>query len=280
MSLGEDHRYHATQTLLTVDHSALGSAPDSVGFRPSTYSRSYTWEACWAKRSATDLSLPYMFPESLQASALVGRPSFRVSIWLKCVRIDANLWPLLLTSQQIAPRPIRGLVTVQYACCQQLGVVFGFFINYGVTKHYKGTNVQWMLPTALQLLPAAVWFVGTMFTVESPRYLFAANRREKAMKNLVRLRNLPETHPVIVVEVAAIETQLLHEAEEQASTSQLGLWKETLGSVENRRRFALMFGMHVFGQWSGANAITQYSPTIFGYVSPVNKNSSVAKTLI
>ncbi|GAB1728464.1 hypothetical protein NU195Hw_Modified_93t1 [Hortaea werneckii] len=46
----------------------------------------------------------------------------------------------------------------------------------------------------------------------------------------------------------------------------MDMLKATLGSVEDGRRLMLMFMAHTFGQWSGANAITQYSPTIFGYL--------------
>lgn len=118
----------------------------------------------------------------------------------------------------------------------------------------------------MQLVPAAIWGLGTLFIVESPRWLFSVNRRTQAIANLVRLRKLPADHPVMVAEISAIELQLLHESEIVANTSQWSLLKETFAVVENRRRFWLMFGAHTFGQWSGANAITQYSPTIFQYV--------------
>jgi MFS family permease len=56
---------------------------------------------------------------------------------------------------EIAPQSIRGLCTLQYAACQQLGVVFGFFFNYGVTKHHSTTNLQWQLPT-VSTLPSTI----------------------------------------------------------------------------------------------------------------------------
>lgn len=170
---------------------------------------------------------------------------------------------------EIAPKPIRGLITVQYAACQQLGVVFGFFFNYGVTKYHAGTDLQWQLPTALQLVPAVIWGVAALFVVESPRWLLSVNRRSEAVRNLTRLRGgglQPETSQWVASELAAIDAQLQHEADVIAGASQWALVKETFGTVENRRRFWLMFLAHLFGQWSGANAITQYSPTILGYL--------------
>jgi sugar porter (SP) family MFS transporter len=167
---------------------------------------------------------------------------------------------------QIAPKAIRGLLTLQYAACQQLGVVFGFFINYGVTKSYAGTNTQWMLPTLLQLLPAAIWGVGIFLCPESPRWLLYIGQREKAMANMSKLRHLPIDHPVLLAEIAGMDARILHETEAVGNSDLWELLKETLAPVENRRRFFLIFMATLFSQWSGANAITQYSPTIFGYL--------------
>ncbi|KAL3484911.1 hypothetical protein BJX62DRAFT_248083 [Aspergillus germanicus] len=167
---------------------------------------------------------------------------------------------------EIAPKAIRGLLTLQYAACQQLGVVLGFFINYGVTKQYTGTDTQWMLPTLLQLLPAALWGIGTFVCPESPRWLRSVGRREEAAATLSKLRHLSPDHPAVVGELQGMDAQILHEHESVASASQWQLLKETLVPVQNRRRFFLLFMATLFSQWSGANAITQYSPTIFGYL--------------
>lgn len=156
--------------------------------------------------------------------------------------------------------------------------MFGFFFNYGITKHYAGRNLQWQLPTALQLIPAVVWGLATLFIAESPRWLLSVDRRTEAVANLVRIRGLPETHPMIVHELSSIELQLLHEHEVVGSSSQWSLLKETFAVVENRRRFWLMLAAHTFGQWSGANAITQYSPTIFGYLGITGTESKFLAT--
>lgn len=92
------------------------------------------------------------------------------------------------------------------------------------------------------------------------------NKKTEAMATLCRFRRLPEDHPYVQAEFQGIESQLNHEIELVSGASTLSLIKETFTDISNRRRFFLMFACHVFGQWSGANAITQYSPTIFGYL--------------
>lgn len=179
---------------------------------------------------------------------------------------------------EIAPKAIRGLLTLQYAACQQLGVVLGFFINYGITKHYAGTDNQWRIPTLLQIVPAVIWGIGSFFTPESPRWLLSKDRREEALENLSNLRKLPADHPVIIGELAGMDQQLLHEMESVAGATQWDLLKETFIPVENRRRFFLIFFATLLSQWSGANAITQYSPTIFGYLGIVGTETTFLAT--
>ncbi|KXJ88341.1 general substrate transporter [Microdochium bolleyi] len=179
---------------------------------------------------------------------------------------------------EISPQPIRGLLTLQYTCCQQLGVVFGFFFNYGVTQYHANTDLQWQLPTALQVLPAVIWGVASFFTPETPRFLLSQGKRTEALATLCRFRNLPEGHPYVQSEFQGIETQLDVEVEVVAGASTLDLVKETFADLSNRRRFMLMFTCHVLGQFSGANAITQYSPTIFGYLGIVGTESRFLAT--
>jgi sugar porter (SP) family MFS transporter len=181
-------------------------------------------------------------------------------------------------SEQIAPRSIRGLLTLQYACCQQLGVVFGFFFNYGITKYHAGSNLQWQLPTALQLIPAVMWGAGIIFTPESPRFLLSQNKPTEAMAVLVAFRKLPADHPYVHEEFLAMENQLNAEIEAVSGATTWDLLKETFTVTEYRRRFMLMFLCHLFGQWSGANAITQYSPTIFGYLGIQGEESRFLAT--
>jgi sugar porter (SP) family MFS transporter len=167
---------------------------------------------------------------------------------------------------------------LQYACCQQLGVVFGFFFNYGITRHHQDTQLQWQLPTALQLVPAVIWGAGAFFCPESPRFLLAQNKPSEALRVLAGLRGLPEDHPYVQAEFHGTEQQLNHELEAVAGASQLDLLKETFSTLENRRRFVLMFMAHLFAQWSGANAITQYSPTIFGYLGIAGEEKTFLAT--
>lgn len=135
-----------------------------------------------------------------------------------------------------------------------------------------------MLPTLLQVVPAVVWGLGSFFTPESPRWLMSKGKRQSAAATLARLRKLPVEHPVVVAELAGMDRQLMHEMESVVGSTQWDLLKETFIPVENRRRFFLIFMATLFSQWSGANAITQYSPTVFGYLGIVGTESTFLAT--
>jgi len=167
---------------------------------------------------------------------------------------------------------------LQYASCQQLGVVFGFFFNYGITKHHADTQLQWQLPTALQAIPALMWAAGIIFTPESPRFLLAQSKPTKALRVLCKLHGLPADHEYVKEEFAGVQRQLDHEIEAVGGASTWDLLKETFTVTKNRRRFTIMFLCHLFGQWSGANAITKYSPSIFGYLGIQGEESRFLAT--
>ncbi|EED16893.1 hypothetical protein TSTA_019550 [Talaromyces stipitatus ATCC 10500] len=92
--------------------------------------------------------------------------------------------------KQISPKAIRGLLILQYAACQMVGVAFGLFINYGVAKSYTGTNKH---------------------NGCSPPFYNSSQQQSG-------IRHLPADHPLILSEIKAIEIQILHEVEPDSPT--------------------------------------------------------------
>ena len=92
------------------------------------------------------------------------------------------------------------------------------------------------------------------------------NRVTAATNTLLIIRRLLKDHPYIQEKLKGNETHVNHELEAVGGSSLIDLAKETFFDITNRRRFVLMFLCNLFSQWSGANAITQYSPTILEYL--------------
>ena len=89
----------------------------------------------------------------------------------------------------------------------------------------------------------------------------AKGKREKAIKDLCWLRQLPEDHTYIVEELEAIDHQLEHER----ATVGPGFWKPFLALKQRKVMWRVFLGgmLFLWQNGSGINAINYYSPTVF-----------------
>lgn len=124
------------------------------------------------------------------------------------------------------------------------------------------SHKQWLIPFAVQLIPAGLLLIGGIFIRESPRWLFLRGNRERAIENLCWVRNLPADDIYMIEEIGAIDQAL----EEQRSTIGLGFWKPFKAAGTSKRvmwRLFLGSMMFFWQNGSGINAINYYSPTVF-----------------
>jgi hypothetical protein len=93
------------------------------------------------------------------------------------------------------------------------------------------SHKQWLIPFAIQLVPAGLLFAGTFAIKESPRWLIFRGRREEAIKNLTWLRQLPVDHIYMQEEILAIDSAI----EAQRNSVGLGFWEPFKALVNNRK---------------------------------------------
>jgi hypothetical protein len=128
------------------------------------------------------------------------------------------------------------------------------------------SHKQWLIPFAVQLIPAGLLLIGAVFIRESPRWLFGRGRREEAIKNLCWVRQLPADDIYMIEEIGAIDQAL----EEQRRTIGIGFWKPFQAAGTNKKvmwRLFLGSALFFWQNGSGINAINYYSPTVFKSVS-------------
>ncbi|EMC98331.1 hypothetical protein BAUCODRAFT_32364 [Baudoinia panamericana UAMH 10762] len=178
---------------------------------------------------------------------------------------------------ELSPPAVRGRLVGIYELGWQIGGLVGFWINYGLSETMKPSHRQWLIPFAVQLIPAGLLFIGAIWLRESPRWLLSKNRRQEALKNLSWIRNLEADDLYIVEEVAFMDLAL----EEQAATIGIGFWKpfKAVGSSRAVQwRFFLGGMLFLWQNGSGINAINYYSPTVFRSIGIVGTNTSFFTT--
>ncbi|KAJ5774556.1 General substrate transporter [Penicillium paradoxum] len=161
-----------------------------------------------------------------------------------------------------APRAIRGGLTGLYQLFITMGIMLAFWVNYGSLLHIKG-SAMYLVPLALQGLPAVLLLCGMLLCNESPRWLAKQDRWEEARATLSRVRNLPPDHPYVEEEFQAIANQL---EQERALVGGSGFWdlmREMWLIPGNRKRAIISIVLMICQQMTGTNAINYYAPQIF-----------------
>jgi sugar porter (SP) family MFS transporter len=186
----------------------------------------------------------------------------------------SNMVPIYCS--ELSPPAIRGQLVGIYELGWQIGGLVGFWINYGLSETMAPSHKQWIIPFAVQLIPAGMLLIGACWIPESPRWLFTKNRREEAIKHLSWLRKLDARDIYIVEEISYIDEELERYNREVGP----GFWKPfaCLKSRTIQWRFFLGGMMFLWQNGSGINAINYYSPTVFKSIGIQGTSTSFLTT--
>ncbi|KAI9879515.1 MAG: hypothetical protein M1830_008307 [Pleopsidium flavum] len=135
-----------------------------------------------------------------------------------------------------------GLQTTGVACGQWIG--YAFFFTKG--------QIQWRMPVAIQLIPAAIVFCFILVLPESPRWLHQA-------RDVRRLCGLPEDDPLLQEERESIMATF--EAQKgEAPFAYKELFQQ--GKTQTLRRVCLAFFIQAAQQLSGIDLVSTYANQI------------------
>ncbi|KAI8947866.1 quinate permease [Xylaria longipes] len=177
---------------------------------------------------------------------------------------------------ELSPPAVRGRLVGLYELGWQIGGLVGFWINYGVNLHVPPTRTQWLIPFAVQLIPASLLFLGALWIKESPRWLISRGKREQGIKNLCWIRSLPSDDMYITEEVGFVDEEVERYGREVGA----GFWKP-FASLKIRRvqwRFFLGSALFFWQNGSGINAINYYSPIVFSSLGIRGTNTGFLTT--
>lgn len=182
---------------------------------------------------------------------------------------------------EISPKSIRGLCCCSFAGSVYIGIMLAYFATYGSSLHInQDTPNSWIVPTCLHIIFAGIIFILSFFNYESPRLLMKRGQEEHAIRNLARIRKLPEDHIVVQGEIAGIAKQLHEEQEATMGAGWLGYLKEMFLIPNNFYRIYLGLGCQLLSQWSGAGSITVYAQDFFALLGTSGQQEKLFATAI
>jgi sugar porter (SP) family MFS transporter len=168
---------------------------------------------------------------------------------------------------EMAPKTIRGLMTLWFNVCMLGAQALGIFTVFGCNANISpARTIQYQVPWFVQTFVPAIAIVLSFFSVESPRWLAIKGRQQDAHNALITLRGLPQDHPYIIEEYSQIVSHVEDENRQYGEPGFIPIIKETFLVRSNLRRVQLTIVAYILAQFSGANSITNYLPTIFGLI--------------
>jgi sugar porter (SP) family MFS transporter len=152
----------------------------------------------------------------------------------------SNMTPIYIS--ELSPPAVRGRLVGIYELGWQIGGLVGFWINYGVNTNLAPSHSQWLIPFAVQLIPAGLLLIGAILIPESPRWLFSKGKREKATSVLCWMRNLEPTDTYIREEIGYIDEEFDRFNREVGS----GFWRPFRALKEKRIQWRFLLSVLFF----------------------------------
>ncbi|KFZ00732.1 hypothetical protein V501_10523 [Pseudogymnoascus sp. VKM F-4519 (FW-2642)] len=206
--------------------------------------------------------LPYMY-----AGRFIG------GIGLGCITVVVPMY-----ISELSPPAIRGSLVGLYEINNQLSSLCGFFANYFVGVGVDpGTDRQWQIPIAMQVIPAGLLILAVIFILpESPLFLIQRGKIGKARIILSSIRGLPAEHRYITEEIELVASSLPQQPSGGKSRTintilPLHLFRELLWRG-NINRLIIGCLLMVGANTSGINGVNFYSPSIFRLIGFTSVN--------
>ncbi|KFY20684.1 hypothetical protein V491_03513 [Pseudogymnoascus sp. VKM F-3775] len=189
--------------------------------------------------------------------------------------------PLLLT--EICHPQHRGIVTAIYNCLWNLGSCVCAFIALGTIRIHS--DWSWRTITIIQGVPSLIQIVFIWWIPESPRWLIAKERPEKALDILAKYHaNGDRNNATVQFEYHEMKETITMEYQARTNSSYLDFLK-TRG---NRYRLMILVSLGIISQYSGNALISNYANLIYdnagikdqGQKTGINAGEQLLKLLV
>jgi len=134
---------------------------------------------------------------------------------------------------ETAPVKWRGKLVILEMATNVGGYCLVNWINYGMAS--STGSIQWRLPLALQYIFIVYLFISTPWLPESPRWLIAHGKEEKAVQILADLENMEIDDPYVLAQHHEILAGVQYEREHAIRWRDLARGKTEKGTKTIRR---------------------------------------------
>lgn len=156
----------------------------------------------------------------------------------------------LLIAELVHPQH-RAVYSTIYNTLWYLGSLIGAWVSFG-TENIVG-DWSWRVPCLLQAIPSLFQIFFIWFVPESPRWLIARGKHEKAKRIMAKYHAQgDEDDELVNVEFHEIQQTIALEQEYEKTS-----WSELWSTPGNRHRLLILVSFGLFSQWSG-NALVSY----------------------
>ncbi|KAI9729311.1 MAG: hypothetical protein M1834_006982 [Cirrosporium novae-zelandiae] len=164
----------------------------------------------------------------------------------------------------------RGMLLSAQGTVTILGLCIAYWLDFAFS--YIGGPIQWRFPIAFQAFFAICLVLQTLSLPETPRYLILKGQPAKASQVLSQLNDVDLGHHKVLHLRAQIETAV--EAESAGGPFRYSELFEG-GKLQNFRRICIACMVNVMQQFTGANMINYYAPTVYEKTMGLSRTMSL-----
>ncbi|KAJ5757376.1 general substrate transporter [Penicillium nucicola] len=170
----------------------------------------------------------------------------------------------------------RGKLVILENVLVLVGFSLANWLNYGLS--FAKGPVSWRFPLSFQFIFNIILFCTVPWLPESPRWLIAHDRAEKAVQIIADLEDKDKEDPFIQLQATEIQYSVEYERANSVSFSDIirGKGHEKTGT-HTIRRLLLGMGAQAMQQFSGINVTSYYLPTVL--TKSVGLSESLARLL-
>jgi sugar porter (SP) family MFS transporter len=176
--------------------------------------------------------------------------------------------PMLVT-ELVHPQH-RAIYTTIYNCTWYWGSIVAAWLTYG-TFQIPGPW-SWRIPSVGQALPSVLQLLFIWMVPESPRWLIAKGKHEKALNVLAKAHAQGNTEDEVVqIEYKEIQETIKLEQEFEGNG-----WTELWRTKGNRHRLLILISLGFFSQWSGNGLVSYYMTDVLNAAGIQNTQTQLA----